>query len=358
MIIRRASASVALALLFAAALPACDDPPSRPASGTPVIAPPPAPAPEPATTEVAEEPTAPQAPPFSALRAGATWRLSCTATDLNEGTEERYRLTATVVGGGPLPEGGRSVRFRWTEDSAEGGSPMLPEFARIGPSGLQIVGLTEGLIPPRFSDLPERGARVHRRGELGCVRAGYSDSFTLCFDRDGVPRTVSVEGTMGESHCWGAFPVGLPIRTYEASRFLTEGRTRHRPRRAFDGRRETAWAARDPVDGDWVEGCTPRPRAISAVTLTTGFDWQGSSGLDLFVANARLRRVTVELRDADATVLASSTAVVEATQRELTVPFDGVTAACVRVIAHETWPGERWQDLSISEISLLPTHDG
>lgn len=89
------------------------------------------------------------------------------------------------------------------------------------------------------------------------------------------------------------------------------------------------------------------PQLVQRVRVTTGWNHTSPRGEDLFTANSHLRRVRL--------VLGPRTRVerdVGADERE--VVFDGLDAetATVRIEAVSVWPGTRWADLCIGEVSI------
>lgn len=301
-------------------------PPAPPATTPP--APTLSPVPGAAVAPAAATPPAAR-PAFSALRLGAAWRLQSTFRDLNESTDTPG-----------------FVEFRVAEDvSAEGGARQIRW--RIRGEGLDQI--------PARATIDGNTLRIgpHSTDPQGCVsNSGDGYNWRLCFEPTGVPREIAFNTTADELTCTRPVPIGLPVRSYQASRFLEEGRTKHEARRAFDGMLRTAWTVRDPVDGDWVEGCLPRSNRIGRVWLTTGYEVPDARPGDLFVLNAHVRHATVELREGG-NVVTSRSVEVGAGERSMEVEFDDVTASCVRVVSHTVWPGQRWQDLCVSEISVI-----
>lgn len=115
---------------------------------------------------------------------------------------------------------------------------------------------------------------------------------------------------------------------------------------AFDGDDDTAWAVRDPMPGaEWIEATLPPGTRVSRVRLTTGYEKIGRAG-DLFTLNAHLSRFTLE------TDAGRRTRDVGPSERAAEVRLNAETTR-VRLIAEGIYPGERWQDLSISEIQIF-----
>lgn len=135
--------------------------------------------------------------------------------------------------------------------------------------------------------------------------------------------------------------------SFSASRSLTVSRRESYPvEAAFDGRNETCWAVRDAVPGeDWIELRFAPGTHVSRVWLTTGFERVHPRTGDLFPLNAHVRRLSM------VTDAGRRSFDVGATDRSLEIDVDQVTSS-VRLVIDEVWPGERWQDLSISEIQV------
>ena len=136
-------------------------------------------------------------------------------------------------------------------------------------------------------------------------------------------------------------------RSYSASRFLTlSSRESYPISSAFDGDNESAWAVRDAVPGEeWIEMTLSPGTRVSNLWLTTGYEKIHRRSGDLFPLNAHLRRFTV------VTDAGRRTIDVVEDQRAADVRLDEVTGQ-IRIVMEDVWPGERWQDLSISEIRL------
>jgi hypothetical protein len=133
-----------------------------------------------------------------------------------------------------------------------------------------------------------------------------------------------------------------------ASSYLRSGRTRYPPEQAFDGQLEKAWAegVRSAGSGEWIEAEFDSLQRIVRIELTTGYEKHHPRSGDLFYLNPHLRRLRLEVggqtffRD------------VGRDQRRLSIDGLNVTANKVRFVVDNVWNGTRWQDLSISEISI------
>ena len=136
-------------------------------------------------------------------------------------------------------------------------------------------------------------------------------------------------------------------RSQSASRTLTvSARESYPVSNAFDGDNDTAWAVREAIPGqDWIEMSLGEPTHVSRLWLTTGFEKIHRRTGDLFPLNAHLRRFTIETDDGRRTVEVGSE------QRSAELRLNSTTTR-IRLIIEDVWPGERWQDLSISEIQV------
>ena len=151
---------------------------------------------------------------------------------------------------------------------------------------------------------------------------------------------------LGEpSEVWLDAPC-TPLSIYASRELSTGHRGEYYPvTNAFDGDSDTAWAVRDPVPGgDWIEATFAPGTRVSRVWLTTGYEKIGRAG-DLFVLNAHLSRFTL------ATDTGSRSRDVGASERSAEVRLNAETTR-VRITMDGIYPGERWQDLSISEITI------
>jgi hypothetical protein len=138
-----------------------------------------------------------------------------------------------------------------------------------------------------------------------------------------------------------------PSATRVASRFLVVSpREAYPVENAFDDDIESAWAVRDPVAGsEWIEVTFPSSVVVTELWLTTGFEKIHRRTGDLFPLNAHARRLSV------VTEAGVERVDVLREQRSASIRLD-VETRTVRIVFEEVWPGERWQDLSISEVRL------
>lgn len=144
-------------------------------------------------------------------------------------------------------------------------------------------------------------------------------------------------------------PRETPCRpaAYAASRSIeVPGRRGYPISNAFDGTNDTAWGVTDAVPGEeWIEITMPSGSHVARLWLTTGYDKIHQRSGDLFSLNAHLRRFTVT------TDAGSQTVDVGHDQRVADVRL-GATTRRIRIGIESVWPGERWQDLHVSEIRV------
>jgi hypothetical protein len=163
------------------------------------------------------------------------------------------------------------------------------------------------------------------------------------------PAQPSPEAQSGMDQAAEQDAPSVPPSFVTASSVFRHGRQVFSPELAFDGDRRTAWnegAAGNGV-GEWIEAHFASEVLVRSVTVVTGWDAVSRHGHDLFVENAHIRRATLLLDGREvATVMADSAA------RELT--FETVTprATTVRVRIDDVWPGTRYEDLCVSEVTI------
>ena len=139
-------------------------------------------------------------------------------------------------------------------------------------------------------------------------------------------------------------PVG-----YDASSELADRRDRYAAASAFDGDSSTAWGdgVEGPGAGEWIEADLGQRYAIDRLELSTGFDAQSERFGDLFLLNAHVRRLRVEV---DGVVRADRA--IGRDERRVTVSGLG-SGRRIRLRFVEVWPGERWDDLHVSEVAVF-----
>lgn len=211
----------------------------------------------------------------------------------------------------------------------------------------------EGNVPSSASPDPVPAGETAQPGDLGSPPA------TAASVGDPVPpqpspmppppaleAPVDDEPTDYEPEFDGSWDTPLSPDSVGASRFLAE-EGGYPPARAFDSRYETAWAVRDPRPGEeWIEARFATAAHVAHVRFTTGFEKTHRVNGDLFPLNAHLRRIRVE------TDSGSFVHEIESDEREADLTI-GERTTRLRLVVLEVWPGERWQDLCLSEIALF-----
>ncbi|MBN2716110.1 MAG: discoidin domain-containing protein [Deltaproteobacteria bacterium] len=126
---------------------------------------------------------------------------------------------------------------------------------------------------------------------------------------------------------------------------------KHKSPDAFDGDCGTAWSAKiAPKASPWVEITFDKPRHISQIRLTTGWERINTHGQDLFMLNMQVRSITAIF---DNTTERTGAAPLES--RLMVLDSVDITAQKVRFRVDELWPGAKYKDLAISDIVLLGT---
>lgn len=102
--------------------------------------------------------------------------------------------------------------------------------------------------------------------------------------------------------------------------------------------------------GQWLEAEFEHPTRIRGIRVAAGWLSQTRGGLDLFTANARIRtlRVTADGRELGRWNTQDG-------QREIVVAGIDVRATRFRFELVEMWPGQRFQDATISEVAFVGT---
>jgi hypothetical protein len=134
-----------------------------------------------------------------------------------------------------------------------------------------------------------------------------------------------------------------------ASSFIGNQRRRHAPERAFDDDPSTAWNESERGDGagSWISATFTNPVRVQLIRIATGWDTISPRNGDLFPQNSHLRRVRITF-DGDHAIERD----VGVDQRILVVAGLQERVGTVRIEALDVWPGTRWADLCISEITL------
>ncbi len=142
---------------------------------------------------------------------------------------------------------------------------------------------------------------------------------------------------------------GLAPTSVRASTFIAARDRRYPPELAFDGDPATAWneAAHGHGRGEWIEASFDTLTEFQRVTVSTGWDHVSGHGEDLFLGNAHLRRVKLQV---DGHTVARLD--VAEDDREVTFEHLHAVGSTVRLVAEAVWPGARWSDLCIAEVAV------
>lgn len=123
--------------------------------------------------------------------------------------------------------------------------------------------------------------------------------------------------------------------------------------KSFDGNEFSWWSPEDSRPGQWIEYHLGQPQRLTGIKILNGAHYPNYSngGVyfgDLYYQNAILTEATLEFSDG--------------TRREInlrvydgmqTIEFPEVLTSSVKIICRGVKPGERWQDVCISEFRAL-----
>jgi hypothetical protein len=196
-------------------------------------------------------------------------------------------------------------------------------------------------------------------GELGRLRHGSGQMFHLSMPGDGAEGYAFLTA-QEVAPCGLDTGTPAPLRVshpvtptaVHASSFIAARDRQYPPELAFDGDPATAWneAARGSGAGEWIEASFDTPTEFRRVTLTTGWDRVSGHGEDLFTGNSHLRRVSLQVDGRTVGTLD-----VAEDDREVTFEHLHAVGSTVRLVAEAVWPGARWSDLCIAEITIEGT---
>ncbi len=118
-------------------------------------------------------------------------------------------------------------------------------------------------------------------------------------------------------------------------------------RNLWDGRLSTAWVAKGKPRGigDWVQFDLKGKYLVQALEIAPGFNFI-KNGTDLFTANSSLRSATLTFSDGS-----RQTCEFDGDKREYSIPIN-VRTNWVRLTITDIYPGVKWDDTCISEMSL------
>jgi hypothetical protein len=173
-----------------------------------------------------------------------------------------------------------------------------------------------------------------------------AEASTGPLERPPAPATGAGAGA-GASEGAPAEPVErLEPDDIRASRYLS-GEGNYPPENAFDGTDNTGWAVRRAVSGeDYIEASFNVPVWVERVRFSTGYTRFSRRAGDLFLANDHLRRGRL-LSDAGSVDFD-----VPEDTRHMEVELPGETRR-VRLVILSVWSGQRWRDLTLTEIEIM-----
>lgn len=134
------------------------------------------------------------------------------------------------------------------------------------------------------------------------------------------------------------------IKSIEASSF----RKKHPVENLLDGNPDTAWNSNgdEELGGSSITVVFREKRLVDSITLRA---WEKVSqkGVDLFSANARIRRFSLKFDDGSELPVKT-----DEDQRAIELSDIQKTTKSIIIEISETWPGEKWQDICLSELSI------
>ena len=247
------------------------------------------------------------------------------------------------------------ARTRAEDGVLSSGGPAIPCY--------EAESIQAGLVKYRPTDLGTRvlaacdpvwvvdgrGARALKPPSDELALASSPDGGVPLYDL-GAPASLDAGVSLDAQGEFASRSLRSLFQAITASSFIDDKAERHPPEYAFDGDPATAWSesAPGPGKGEWVQVEFERPVEIEAVEMTTGFDRVTDLGEDLFVLNPRFKRVRIETSEGD-----PYEQDVPEGQRKLRVELGLRRTTRLRIVAADVVPGKKWQDLSLSEATVL-----
>ncbi|MHB1343675.1 MAG: discoidin domain-containing protein [Thermoleophilia bacterium] len=140
-----------------------------------------------------------------------------------------------------------------------------------------------------------------------------------------------------------------PTSTFASSTLPAEGENDYRDRNIADGRLSTAWSegAEGAGVGEWVQLDLNGPTTLAAIEIANGYQKDERR----FRGNPRVERLRVEYSDGSSRTV----------RLHDDMGFQIITASptpteWVRFVIESTYPGDTWEDASLSEVRLYRTH--
>ncbi|MBN2716374.1 MAG: hypothetical protein JXX14_11005 [Deltaproteobacteria bacterium] len=118
----------------------------------------------------------------------------------------------------------------------------------------------------------------------------------------------------------------------------------------FDSDADTAWNAKfDPAQPlPWIEIVLDKPRKISHINITAGWHRINRKGENLAHMNGSIKMFDV--------LLDGKQVLAQAAQKQtllINTHYIGEEAKVIRLAFKEIWPGERWNDIAISDLIVF-----
>lgn len=149
-------------------------------------------------------------------------------------------------------------------------------------------------------------------------------------------------GYEGRGHRWSIIHANYEVTA--SSTLLPEGDRGYDPGNLKEWGRAWAEGATGSGIGEWLEIKPKVAKPLSAITFVPGFPEKS-----LFIANARPKRVRVEINEEY-----STTAEIEDGMATVRIPVSGYNkpVSKIRLVIEEVWPGARFEDLCLHTLRL------
>ena len=146
----------------------------------------------------------------------------------------------------------------------------------------------------------------------------------------------------------------LPIIASNASSVLPETKTNnYSPERAYDGEKSTAWQENSGTGGigEWIEFEFDDTYFLKKIVLINGYAKYSSTGLDRFLQNSRIKRITLRFQDGSSQYFD-----LRDLRESQEVSITPIYTKSVKLEIIDCFPGDKWKDNGISEISFWGTN--
>ena len=128
----------------------------------------------------------------------------------------------------------------------------------------------------------------------------------------------------------------------------TEGTVSHAPELVSDGRAETAWNTNENGVGQSITLRVDSATTISALRIMNGYNKISDTGVDLYYANARAKKILVEYEGGSKTFTLKDK---KGKYQKLKLG-SSVTTSWVRITIKSVYAGSKYDDCCISEIEV------